>query len=88
MRKYTIRNEELNNLNKIPVIEERTSRIQSDITEIKTGIQAFNGVKLQVEKNRTNIGWLRGWHNKIVLGILLAFSVGIVTWIVTVIRNG
>jgi len=67
-----IRASDLINLEKIPVIEERISGIHQGILEIKTSIESFNQLKVEVMETKTNVSWLKSWHNKIVLGILIS----------------
>jgi short subunit fatty acids transporter len=71
-RQDRIRTSDLINLEKIPVIEERVSGIHQNVLDIKQSIQDINHLKNDVTENTTNISWLKSWHNKIVLGVLLS----------------
>jgi len=67
-----IRTSDLVNLEKIPVIEERILGIHQGIMEIKASIESFNQLKVEVAETKINVNWLKNWHNKIVLGILIS----------------
>ena len=79
------RMEDLSNLSKIPVIEEKITNVQSIISEVKTGIDSLNNLKIDFEKTKTDVSWLKGWHNKIVLGVIFSILIGFFTIIFSLV---
>lgn len=53
----------------VAVIRTRIKSIDDGIREIKKNTQDLPAV-------RTDVEWLKSWHNKIVVGVILAIIVG------------
>ena len=69
---------DMENLNKIPVIETHLTYIKIAVDEIKETIKPVAGMK-------SDIAWLKFWHNKIVMGVILALVTGLGTLIFTLV---
>lgn len=72
---------DLEHLSKIPVIETHISYIRQTLDNIQASI-------IEVPTIKNDVSWLKSWHNKIVLGIILAGTVGICSMIFTIIKRG
>lgn len=46
----------------------------NDVSEIKNKIDNYNGLK-------TDVSWLKNWHNKIVLGVIFSIMIGFIALI-------
>ena len=74
------REEDMKNLAKIPVIEFQMTQISETLVEIKKNTDGFIGVK-------TDVDWLKQWHNWIVGGVLTSILAAIVVGVISFIKR-
>ena len=75
------RQADLEHLSKIPVIE-------THITYIRTSLQKIETAIVEVPTIKNDVLWLKLWHNKIVLGVILSSAVGILSLLFTIFKKG
>lgn len=74
------RQADFEHLSKIPVIETHIEYMREKLDSIESGIRDVPTIK-------NDVSWLKSWHNKIVLGIILAGLVGICSLVFTLIKR-
>ena len=94
------RKEDMDHLSQIPVLtvkmenmEKQMTEMGGDIKVIKEGFQQFQLKLTEVNGNQNteikgvkgDVSWLKEWHNKIVLGLVLAILGGVASLTLTLL---